>query len=126
MVKNYHMAVSKSDEGINFLYTLKRGRAEGSFGIYVAKRAGLPEEVIQRSQEILASFDKQVPMLEKVYQESEKLEWEKAFRELQEFLEGIDIAQTTPLQALILLAQIKEACSKNTNPLTQKSFKAKI
>jgi DNA mismatch repair protein MutS len=126
MVKNYHMAVSKSDEGINFLYTLKRGRAEGSFGIYVAKRAGLPEEVIQRSQEILASFDKQVPMLEKVYQESEKLEWEKAFRELQEFLEGIDIAQTTPLQALILLAQIKEACSKNTNSLTQKSFKAKI
>jgi Mismatch repair ATPase (MutS family) len=102
------MAVSKGDEGINFLYTLKRGRAEGSFGIYVAKRAGLPEEVIQRSQEILASFDKQVPILEKVYQESEKLEWEKAFRELQEFLEGIDIAQTTPLQALLLLAEIKE------------------
>jgi DNA mismatch repair protein MutS len=117
MVKNYHMAVSKGDEGINFLYTLKRGRAEGSFGIYVAKRAGLPEEVIQRSQEILASFDKQVPMLEKVYQESEKLEWEKAFRELQEFLEGIDIAQTTPLQALILLAQIKEKVKERSRTI---------
>jgi DNA mismatch repair protein MutS len=117
MVKNYHMAVSKGDEGINFLYTLKRGRAEGSFGIYVAKRAGLPEEVIQRSQEILASFDKQVPMLEKVYQESEKLEWKKAFRELQEFLEGIDIAQTTPLQALILLAQIKEKVKERSGTI---------
>jgi DNA mismatch repair protein MutS len=117
MVKNYHMAVSKSDEGINFLYTLKRGRAEGSFGIYVAKKAGLPEEVIQRSQEILASFDKQVPILEKVYQESEKLEWEKAFRELQEFLEGIDIAQTTPLQALLLLAQIKEKVKEKSKTI---------
>ncbi len=107
-VKNYHMAVSKDDEGISFLYLLKRGRAEGSFGIYVAKKAGLPEELIQRSQEILAGFDKQLPMLEKVYRESERLEWERTYRELQEFLEGIDLAQITPLQALILLAQIKD------------------
>jgi len=45
------------------------------------------------------------------------MEWEKAFRELQEFLEGIDIAQTTPLQALLLLAQIKEKVKERSGTI---------
>ncbi|MCS6876628.1 MAG: DNA mismatch repair protein MutS, partial [Aquificaceae bacterium] len=52
-VKNYHMAVSKEGEDISFLYLLKPGNAEGSFGIRVARKAGLPQSVIDRAYELL-------------------------------------------------------------------------
>jgi len=115
-IKNYHMAISKREEGINFLYTLKRGKAEGSFGIYVASKAGLPQEIIQRSYQILASFDKSLPLLEKVYQDSKKMEEEEVYKEIRKIVEKIDLANTTPLQALLILAEIKEKLSSSPLP----------
>ncbi len=107
-VKNYHMAVSEGEQEINFLYTLKRGSAKGSFGIYVAKKAGLPEEIILRGYEILSSFDETLPILEKVYENSKRLEEETIYKEIVESLEKLDIANTTPLKALFILAELKE------------------
>ena len=75
-VKNYHMAVSKKGEEIIFLYALSPGGAEGSFGVRVAKRAGLPKEVIERAEALLKE------------------------------LTQIDIANLTPLQALLKLAEL--------------------
>ena len=120
-IKNYHMAISKREEGINFLYTLKRGKAEGSFGIYVASKAGLPQEIIQRSYQILASFDKSLPLLEKVYQDSKKMEEEEVYKEIRKIIEKLDLANTTPLQALLILAEIKEKLSSSPlpNPLSE-------
>ncbi len=105
-IRNFHMAISKEGEEINFLYLLKPGRAEGSFGIRVARRAGLPKEVIQRAEEILNQLigSKSLPFLERVYMESLKEEEKEILEELLQ----IDIANLTPLQALLKLAQIKE------------------
>ncbi len=105
-VKNYHMAVSKEGEEINFLYLLKPGRAEGSFGVRVAKKAGLPQKVIKRAEEILRELElsKTLPMLEKVYEESQRQEENQVLEELLD----LDIANLTPLQALIKLAELKE------------------
>jgi len=107
-VKNYHMAVAKDKESISFLYKLKRGSAEGSFGIEVAKMAGLPEEVINRAKEILKEYQRDIPFLEKVYKESVRKEQEERWEEVLEFIESIDLINTTPLQALIVLSQLKE------------------
>ncbi|MFN0238390.1 DNA mismatch repair protein MutS [Hydrogenobacter sp. Uz 6-8] len=105
-IRNYHMAVSKDGEDINFLYVLRPGRAEGSFGIRVAKKAGLPEEVVKRAKEVLAELttSKTLPVLEKVYQESLREE-ERAL--LEELLQ-LDLVHLTPLQALMKLAELKE------------------
>jgi DNA mismatch repair protein MutS len=105
-IKNYHMAISKNQDKLLFLYRLTRGSAEGSFGIEVAKMAGLPEEVIRRAQQLLA--DHQVPLLEKVYIQSVHLEEEHKWQEILQHIESIDIANTTPLQALMILSELKE------------------
>ena len=58
-VVNYHMEVRETPEGeIEFLYMLKRGAANKSFGVQVAKMAGLPDEVINRAWEILKILER--------------------------------------------------------------------
>ena len=112
-VVNYHMAVSEEEDKVVFLYTLVRGRAKGSFGIEVAKMAGVPEEVIVRAQEILRTFEgRDIPILEEAFRRSEERIRERELEAAIRMLEDIDIANTTPLQALMKLAEVKEAISK--------------
>ncbi len=117
-VKNYHMAVSEDDRGIVFLYTLVPGRAEGSFGIEVAKMAGLPQGLIDRAREILLTLeDTVIPVLEETFKKSEEnLEMAEIRSILDEIL-SIDVANITPLQALIKLAEIKERIAKVRNSI---------
>ena len=56
-VRNYHVAVKEVDRTILFLRKLMRGGTEHSFGIHVAKRAGMPTSVVERANEILASLE---------------------------------------------------------------------
>ncbi|WP_457600562.1 DNA mismatch repair protein MutS [Hydrogenivirga sp.] len=112
-VRNYHLAVSEDEEGVVFLYTLVPGKAEGSFGIEVAKMAGLPQELIERAREILMSMeDRSIPVLEETFRRSE----ERLLRDELESLIGeilsIDVANTTPLQALVKLSQLKDKLLK--------------
>ncbi len=55
-IENYHAACTKTVHGIVFLYTIAKGIADGSFGIEVAKIAGLPSPVIARAREILGTL----------------------------------------------------------------------
>lgn len=57
-VKNYSVAVSEIDDNIIFLRKIVEGGADQSYGIEVAKLAGLPNEVIDRAKEILSSLEK--------------------------------------------------------------------
>ncbi len=107
-VKNFHMSVSREGEEISFLYVLKEGRAEGSFGVEVAKMAGLPEWIIERAREVLTYMeDKHLPILEETYRKSEEL-MDMELRSLLEEISSLDIASMTPLQALIKLNELKE------------------
>ncbi len=107
-VKNYHMAVSREADRIVFLYTLEEGKAEGSFGVEVAKMAGLPAELITKAEEILLSFeDKTLPLLEETYRKSEETLSQEVKKIVEEIL-SIDIGNTTPLQALFKLSSFKE------------------
>lgn len=55
---NYTVAVEESKEGITFLHKIVKGSTDRSYGIHVAKLAGLPEKVIFRAQEILFKLEK--------------------------------------------------------------------
>ncbi len=52
-VQNYRLAVKEEDGTVEYLYRVERGRAEKSFGIYVAHLAGLPKPVLRRASELL-------------------------------------------------------------------------
>lgn len=56
--KNYQMAASEQDGDVVFLHKLKKGKATRSYGIAVAKLAGLPSVVIQRAKDVLAKLEK--------------------------------------------------------------------
>jgi DNA mismatch repair protein MutS len=57
-VKNYHVTVKEIDKTIVFLRKLVRGGTEHSFGIHVARMAGMPKSVVQRAEAILANLEK--------------------------------------------------------------------
>ncbi len=116
-VKNYNAAVKEWDEQIVFLYKVVQGGASRSYGIQVAKLAGLPNEVIQRAKEILCNLESQElnetgrPKLSKSKRRSRK----KNNRQLSLFLtpsdtivkqiKNIDLSAITPLEALNRLAK---------------------
>jgi len=61
-VKNYHLDIIENDDGsINFVRTLKPGSTDKSYGIHVAKLAGIPDEVIIRAFEILEQIEEKDP-----------------------------------------------------------------
>lgn len=70
-VCNYHVAVSEHQDGITFLHTIVKGKTDRSYGIHVARIAGLPPSVVARATVILAELEKQKrasrakPVLEK-------------------------------------------------------------
>ncbi len=62
-IKNYNVAVEESTEGITFLHTLVPGGTDQSYGIHVAKLAGLPKEIITRATQIQQTLEKDDHMI---------------------------------------------------------------
>lgn len=56
-VRNYHLAVKEQNGKVSYLHRVEPGRAEKSFGIYVAQLAGLPKPVLRRANELLRRYD---------------------------------------------------------------------
>ncbi len=115
-VKNYNIAVKKRTDDIVFLRKIVRGGADDSYGIDVAKLAGLPDTVISRAKEILKSLeeDKQVrtvtrrtrkdagPRAEQISMADRKSE------EVMEKLRGLDLNTVTPIEAMNFLFELKK------------------
>ncbi|MFX1365941.1 MAG: DNA mismatch repair protein MutS [Promethearchaeota archaeon] len=71
-VKNYHLDIIENDDGtINFVRTLKPGSTDKSYGIHVAKLAGIPDDVIIRAFEILEQIEEKDPFRTTVRQNGE-------------------------------------------------------
>lgn len=116
-VKNYHVTNKESGNKIIFLRKLARGGSTHSFGIHVARMAGMPPELIQRAKEVLLQ-------LEEAHAESgakdavknlsgAKLQLSifdahsQVFDDIRTKLEGLDINRLTPVEALLKLNEIK-------------------
>ncbi|MES2504576.1 MAG: DNA mismatch repair protein MutS [Myxococcota bacterium] len=103
---NVQVSVLEKAGDIQFLYTLAEGAAEKSYGIQVAKLAGLPRHVLERASEVLASLeeDKPAPKISKPKPAQLTLFADP----IHLALKGIDLNQITPMQALTMLANLKE------------------
>ncbi len=117
-VKNYHIAVRESGQNIVFLRTLEPGGSEHSFGIQVAQLAGIPNQVLIRSAEILKSLEdsrlknqnrqtlKQTET-KPVYQMNMFQTADPQVEELKRKLEKVDVNTLSPIEALLKLQELK-------------------
>jgi DNA mismatch repair protein MutS len=115
-VVNAHVAVQEWKDDIVFLHKILPGRSDRSYGIHVARLAGLPPPVVARARDILRALEQDElsrggrPALSgHPVQPQQQLGLFQAPADdgLRERLRGVDIDQTTPLEALRLLAELK-------------------
>ncbi len=110
-VKNYNVAVKEWKDKIIFLHKIIPGGSDDSYGIYVAKLAGVPEPVIKRSREILSELEIGMPNPYRKREAQLNLfapTANPAAEALKAKLDEIDINNITPLEALKKLQELKE------------------
>ena len=110
-VKNYCVSIKEKDNGIIFLHKIKKGSADRSFGIEVAKLAGIPDSVIDRATELLSAMEKSDHInLSDIAEGAKNSSDDAAPEYIQDLLNSIktlDINSMSPLEALMLLNDIK-------------------
>ncbi len=109
-VCNLHMEVLEKDGEVLFLKRLKQGAAGSSYGIHVARLAGIPDEVIRRASAILSSLDSTAALTVPGPPENDGSQSDLFGREemaVQEII-NLNIDKTSPLEALIFLNRIRE------------------
>jgi DNA mismatch repair protein MutS len=116
-VKNYHVSVKETGGSVVFLRRVEPGAADRSYGIEVAKLAGLPNEVVVRAREVLAEHESSEHRLSGHLTPGSSTEPERPtqltiFTPLSqpvlEKLREVDLNRLTPLEALNLLAELKK------------------
>lgn len=114
-VNNYNIAVKKRGDDITFLRRIVRGGSDRSYGIEVAKLAGLSESIIRRSKDILAALESgNAPVAPKSALPPEIDEPDQLVMsfdsELKERLRSTDLNTLTPIEAMNLLYELKKMC----------------
>ena len=115
-VKNYSIAVKKRGDDITFLRRIVRGGADESFGIEVAKLAGVPDSVVRRAKAILKELEKNKVSIEfkaedAVVEEEEEIQYNFAANgknEILEILKATDVNTLTPIEAMQTLYDLKK------------------
>jgi len=122
-IKNYHVTVKERKDDIVFLRKIVSGPSDQSYGIHVAKLAGIPRAVVGRAKEILFNLEKQelddagLPRLS--YRSSKKREKaqlllfkedkeQELLKDIKEMIETCQISEMAPLDALNMLNQLKK------------------
>ena len=116
---NFHVAAREWKDDIIFLHKILKGRSDRSYGIQVARLAGLPAAVITRAREILTALERDElsrggrPSMsgtpsEPPQQQLGLFQSAPADDHLRERLAAIDVDRITPIEALSLLAALKQ------------------
>lgn len=130
-VKNYHVTIKELSNKVIFMRKLAEGGSEHSFGIHVAKMAGMPKDVVERAGEILKKLEKEHELepTEAIVdaegrlmhkKSGEKAEFnmqvfsldDPALQQLKEEILNTDINTLTPVEALLKLNEIKRLLAK--------------
>ncbi|MGH7960696.1 MAG: MutS-related protein, partial [Candidatus Binatia bacterium] len=123
-IANARLEIREEQDEVSFLYKVVPGAAQKSYGIYVAKLAGLPPRAVQRAGELLAGWQQEkertTPAL--VVQGADHREVARAEVDRQNGrtsvqtvigrLLSIDPLHTTPMEALLLLAELKKLAER--------------
>ncbi len=111
--KNYHVAVKERGEDVIFLRKILPGGTDESYGVHVAKLAGVPKEVTKRANEILRSLErksalKEEPKSNKQEDQGQLSMYNYKLAEIAHELDKIKLDEITPIDALNILSKIKE------------------
>ena len=115
-VVNYNIAAKKRGDGITFLRKIVRGSTDDSYGIEVAKLAGLPNEVIKRAKEVLLEVEATAKALQTPTEQKPKravdegvITFEDCINEqVIEQLRGVDLNTLSPYEAMSFLFDLKK------------------
>ena len=114
-VKNYSIAVKEKGEDIIFLRKIVKGGTDESYGVHVAKLAGVPQTVTKRANEILKSIERKNVLNNKKMEKQEKgvadgqlTMFNYKLAEIAHELDKVDVNELTPIDALNTLVKIKE------------------
>ena len=121
-IKNFHVSIQEAKGNIIFLRKLISGGSEHSFGIHVAKLAGMPSKVVNRANEILKTLESSRTTqdsgekIKRVTEENLQLSFfqldDPVLENIREELTKIDINTLTPIEALMKLNAIKKMIGK--------------
>ena len=119
-IKNYHISVKEADGKVIFLRKLVQGGSEHSFGIHVARLAGMPKSVLQRAEQVLSSLEAQntresmskplqnLAQTREGYQLSLFQLDDPVLASVRDEIKNVDINNLTPIEALNKLNEIKK------------------
>ena len=110
-VRNLRVGVKETAAGIVFLHHIEPGAASKSYGIEVARLAGLPSAVIERARHVLRQHEKQERQSVQVETAPEPMQmtiFTPLSQRIVDRLEQVDVNQLTPLQALNLLEELQQ------------------
>ena len=124
-IKNYNVAVKEVNQKVIFIRKLERGGSEHSFGIHVAKLAGMPKSIVERSNEILHQLEsassregigeKSVPQAKVEKEDGMQLSFfqldDPVLCQIRDEILNLDVNNLTPLEALNKLNDIKRIVS---------------
>lgn len=121
-IKNFNVSVKEIDNRIIFLRRLQPGGSEHSFGIHVAKMAGMPKKVLSRANEVLSQLEKshsgeslksttRASVYENMQMSFFQLD-DPLLEEIRETILNIDVNTLTPVEALFKLNEIKKKISR--------------
>ena len=116
-VKNYNIAVKKRGDDITFLRRIVRGGADDSFGIEVAKLAGIPNAIVQRAKQILAELEgtaqTSTPVSRGKKRKTEEASMQTLLipageKEVMKRLRGLDVNTLTPIECMNTLFELSK------------------
>ncbi len=118
-IKNYNVSVKEVDKKVIFLRKLVRGGSEHSFGIHVAKMAGMPQSIVKRSEQILKQLEtdnRQSGVSKPIGEIAENREGyqlsffqldDPVLEQIRDEIKNLDINNLTPVEALNKLNEVK-------------------
>lgn len=117
-IKNYNVSIKEMDNTVLFLRKLVPGGSQHSFGIHVARMAGMPTQVLQRANSVLKQLEasnraeRNTEVVQQFGQEEMQLSFfqldDPLLEQLREAILALEINTLTPVEALMKLHQIKE------------------
>lgn len=107
-IRNMHVEVYEENNEVTFLYRVKHGRADRSYGVNVARLAHLPNAIIQRAHSLLKELESKKRVVQQSMEIVEMVTIPKEIQEISDDLNKLNINETTPLEALTYLNEWKK------------------
>ena len=111
-VRNVHVVVKENNEEVTFLYKIKDGPAGHSYGINVARLAGLPESVLERAKGLQKELESSKRVVQQSYQLIEMKKEDPETEALKEKLLAVDPNDLSPREAWVMLNDLAEEVRK--------------